>query len=148
MVWEQRMRRISWIFFTLMWIPLAVVIYAAVTGEPEPPVPAIAALILSILLFAFLLAGSYVVGGYEKAAIRANGIPAKATITAVSDTGTRVNNRPVIRIELDVSPPYDSRFNATVEYIVPRTTRDRFQPGMIVPVFYMDATKEVALADL
>lgn len=148
MVWEKRMRRISWVFFALMWIPLAIVVYAAVMEEPEPPVPAFAALIISVLLFAFLQAGSFVVGWREKAGIRARGVPAKATITGVSETGTTVNNQPLIRIELEVQPPYDSRFMTTVEYLVPYTSLTELQPGKVVRVFYLEETKEVALADL
>lgn len=148
MVWEKRARLLSWVFFALMWIPLAIVVYSAVMEEPEPPVPAFAALILFVLLFTFLQAGSFVIGWREKEAIRAKGVPAKATIMGVSDTGTMVNDQPLLRIELEVQPPYDSRFTTTVEYIVPYSVLPQMVPGKVIQVFYLEETKEVALADL
>lgn len=148
MVWEQRVRRTSWIFFILMWIPLAGVVWSAITGSEEPPFPAIAALFLSVILFAVFQAGSFGIGWLEKEKIRKKGIPAKATVLTVSDTGTMVNNQPLLRIGLEVQPPYDSRFVATVEYIVPYSFLPQVQPGNTLQVFYREDTKDVAIADL
>jgi hypothetical protein len=148
MVWEQRVRRISWIFFFLMWIPLVFVIYAAVTETEEPPVEALVLFFGLMVLFAILLIGSFGIGSLEKDRIRRSGIPAKATVLTVSDTGTMVNNQPLLKIGLEVQPPYDSRFVATVEYIVPYSFLPQVQPGNTLQVFYLEDTKEVAIADL
>jgi hypothetical protein len=148
MVWEQRVRRISWIFFFLMWIPLVFVIYAAVTETEEPPVEALVLFFGLMVLFAILLIGSFGIGSLEKDRIRRSGIPAKATVLTVSDTGTMVNNQPLLRIGLEVQPPYDSRFVATVEYVVPYSFLPQVQPGNTLQVFYLEDTKEVAIADL
>lgn len=148
MVWEQRVRRISWIFFFLMWIPLVFVIYAAVTETEEPPVEALVLFFGLMVLFAILLIGSFGIGSLEKDRIRGSGIPAKATVLTVSDTGTMVNNQPLLKIGLEVQPPYDSRFVATVEYIVPYSFLPQVQPGNTLQVFYLEDTKEVAIADL
>lgn len=148
MVWEQRVRRISWIFFFLMWIPLAGMVWSAITESEEPPILAIAAIFLSLILFAALLVGSFVIGRLEKEKIRKKGIPAKAVVLTVSDTGTMVNNQPLLRIGLEVQPPYDSRFTATVEYIVPYSFLPQVQPGNTLQVFYLEDTKDVAIADL
>lgn len=148
MVWEQRARRISWIFFILMWIPLAFVIHAAVLDEEEPPVEALLLFFALCMLFAFLQAGSFGIGWLEKNAIRKKGTPAKATVLSVSETGTMVNDQPLLRIELEVQPPYDTRFVTTVEYVVPFTFLPQLQAGNKLQVFYLEETKEVALADL
>jgi hypothetical protein len=148
MVWEERLRRISWVFFIVMWIPLGVVVYSAVTEAEDPPVEALAAVFLFVILFAVLQIGSFGIGWLEKEKIRKKGIPAKATILSVSDTGTMVNNQPLLRIGLEVQPPYDSRFTATVEYIVPYSFLPQVQPGNKLQVFYLEDTKEVAIADL
>jgi len=53
-----------------------------------------------------------------------------------------------MQIELEVQPPYDSRFTTTVEYVVPFSFLVQLQPGTVVKVYYLEETKEVALADL
>ena len=148
MVWEKRMRLISWAFFILMWVPLAVVVYSAATESEEPPFLALAALFLFVILFAVFQVGSFGIGWLEKEKIRKKGIPAKATIISLADTGTMVNDQPLMKIELEVQPPYDSRFVATVEYIVPYSFLPQVQPGNTLQVFYLEDTKDVAIADL
>jgi hypothetical protein len=148
MVWEERLRRISWVFFIVMWVPLGVVVYSAVREAEDPPVEALAAVFLFVILFAVLQIGSFGIGWLEKEKIRKKGIPAKATILSVSDTGTMVNNQPLLRIGLEVHPPYDSRFTAMVEYVVPYSFLPQVQPGNTLQVFYLEDTKEVAIADL
>lgn len=142
------MRRFAWVLFFLMWFPLAFVIYAAVTETGEPPVEALVLFFGLMMLFAILLIGSFGIGSLEKDRIKRSGIPAKATILSVSETGTTINDQPLVRIELEVQPPYDSRFAAVVEYILPYADRQGLQAGKKVPVFYLEDTKEVALADL
>jgi len=148
MAWEQRVRRISWIVFLLMWVPLAGVVWSAITESEEPPILAIAAIFLSVILFAVFQVGSFGIGWLEKEKTRKKGIPAKASVLSVSDTGTMVNNQPLLRIGLEVQPPYDSRFTATVEYIVPYSFLPQVQPGNTLQVFYLEDTKDVAIADL
>jgi hypothetical protein len=148
MVWEKRVRRISWVFFILMWIPLGIVVFSAVTEVEEPPVTALAALFLFVILFAVFQIGSFGIGWLEKEKIKKKGITAKATILSVSDTGTMVNNQPLLSIELEVHPSYDSRFVATIEYVVPYSFLPQVQPGNTLQVYYSEETKEVALADL
>lgn len=141
------MRRSAWVLFFLMWFPLAFVVYAAVTEAGEPPLEALVLFFGLMVLFAILLAGSFAVGSLEKDRIRRNGIPAKATILSVTGTGTTVNDRPLMRIELEVQPPYDSRFTATAEYILSDQDLEDLVAGKKVQVFYLEDTKEVALAD-
>ena len=148
MVWEQRVRRVSWVFFFLMWLPLVFVIYAAVTETEEPPVEALVLFFGLMVLFAILLIGSFGIGSLEKDRIKRSGIPANASVLTVSDTGTMVNNQPLLRIGLEVQPPYDSRFTATVEYVVPYSFLPQVQPGKTLQVFYREDTKDVAIADL
>jgi hypothetical protein len=130
-----------------MWIALGFVIIAALTDEDEPPVAALVLFFGLCLLFAILQFGSFTVGRLEKENIKRTGIPAKAVILSVSETGTRLNDQPLLKIEPEVQPPYDSRFTTTVEYIVPYLESLHLQPGKKVPVYYIDGTTEVALAD-
>lgn len=141
------MRRFAWVLFFLMWFPLAFIVYAAVTETEEPPVQALVLFFGLMMLFAILLIGSFGIGSLEKDRIKRSGIPAKATIRSISETGTTINDQPLVRIELDVQPPYDSRFTATVEYILSYLVLQDLQVGREVPVYYLEDTKEVALAD-
>ena len=148
MGWDQRLRRISWVFFTLMWPAVAAVSISAIMEEEEPPLPAITLLFSCAMLFAFLQVGSFFVGWREREQIKATGIPAKATILNITTTGTEVNDEPLIRIELEVQPSYDERFVTIVEYVVPYSSLSSMQPGNIVRVFYREGTKEVAIEGL
>ncbi len=149
MVWEKRIRSTAWVFFIIMWIPLAFLIYQAVTDGDEDSI-GIAMMLFFFLciVFTILLVGSFGIGSLEKEEIKKKGIAAKATIVSVSDTGTMINNQPQLRIELDVQPPYDSRFVTTIEYVIPCSCLPQVQPGNSVKVYYLEETKEVALADL
>jgi len=148
MGWDQRLRRISWVFFALMWLAVAVVSISAIMEEEEPPLPAIAALFACAMLFAFLQVGSFFVAWREREQIKATGIPAKATIMSITTTGTEVNDEPLIRIELEVQPPYDERFVTTVEYVVPYSSLPDLQKGIEVRVFWREGTHEVAIEGL
>ena len=148
MVWEKRMRRFAWVLFFVMWVPLAAVIWSAVTDTEEPPVEALVLFFGLMVLFVILLIGSFGIGSLEKDRIKRSGIPAKATILSVTETGTTINDKPLVRIELEVQPPYDSRFVATVEYILPYPVLQELHAGKKISVFYLEETKEVALADL
>ncbi len=86
--------------------------------------------------------------GFEKENIKKKGILAKAVILNVAETGTRLNDQPLLKIELEVQPPYDSRFTTTVEYVMSYSDMFQLEPGKKVPVYYIDGTTEVALADL
>jgi len=148
MGWDQRLRRISWIFFALMWPAVAAISFSAIMDEEEPPLPAIAALFSFAMLFAFLQVGSFFVAWREREQIKATGIPAKATILNIYSTGTEVNDEPLIRIELEVQPPYDERFVTIVEYVVPHSSLPDLQKGMAVRVFWREGTHEVAIERL
>ena len=147
MAWDQRLRRISWLFFFLMWPAVALVAISAIMEEEDPPLPAIAALFSCAILFALLQVGSFFVAWRERERIKATGIPAKATILNITATGTEVNDEPLIRIELEVQPPYAPRFTTTVEYLVPSFPLPDLQKGAVLRVFWLDGTEEVAIAD-
>jgi hypothetical protein len=137
-----------WVFFILMWIPLVIVVFSALKKEEDPPVLALGLFFILFIRFTILLVGSFGIGWIEKENIKKKGMPAKATIINFSDTGILVNNQPQLSIELEVQPSYDSRFRTTVEYGIPNSALPQSQPGKTVSVYYIEETKEVALADL
>ena len=63
-----------------------------------------------------------------------NGVPGQATITTIRDTGTTINDHPVVELGLDVTldgrPPYA----VTHTQLINRLAVGGFTPGAIVPV--------------
>jgi hypothetical protein len=131
-----------------MWLAVAMVAIPAIMEEEEPPLPAIAALFAFAMLFALLQVSSFFVAWREREQIKATGIPAKATILNITTTGTEINDEPLIRIELEVQPPYDERFVTTVEYVVPSFPPPDLQKGKVIRVFWREGTRDVAIEGL
>jgi hypothetical protein len=63
-----------------------------------------------------------------------NGIPAKATIRQVWQTGTFINNNPQVGMQLEVQPPNGVPYVAQVNAVVPMVNIPQFQPGVVLPV--------------
>jgi hypothetical protein len=85
MVWEKRVRRFAWVFFLLMGISFAYLMYAALIVEDQDGMfLSMVLFFIAMTLFALLLFGSFTVGRFEKENIKRKGIPAKATILRIS----------------------------------------------------------------
>ncbi len=68
--------------------------------------------------------------------LRANGLPATATVLALQDTGNRVNMQPVANVTLQVSPPGGETFQSSAQIVVTPINGPLFQPGRRVQVRY------------
>ena len=68
--------------------------------------------------------------------LRASGVTARATIVSISETGTRINHRPVCDIVLAIEPASAPRFQATARQVVGMVEIPQMQPGKIVTVHY------------
>jgi len=68
------------------------------------------------------------------ARLQKTGIPGKAIITAVNDTGVTINNNPQIKLTLDVKNSFGQRYTTTCRTLVSRINPFAYQPGMEVPV--------------
>ena len=60
------------------------------------------------------------------------GIPAKATIRQVWQTGTFVNYNPQVGLQLEVLPPSGAAYMAQVNIVVPMVNIPQFQPGVVL----------------
>lgn len=94
---------------------------------------------LSILLPALAAAGcATLVGHYsgrtEACAILAIGTPAQATIVQLVDTGTRINDDPVVEFVLEVRPDGRAAYSARTRGLVSPLDIPAVQPGRVVPV--------------
>jgi hypothetical protein len=68
--------------------------------------------------------------------LRANGLPATATVLALQDTGSRVNMQPVAEVTLQVSPPGGAEFQSSAKVVITPVNGPFFQPGRQVQVRY------------
>jgi hypothetical protein len=74
-------------------------------------------------------------GMQEAAALRASGLSAQAEILSVWDTGTTVNENPVIGLQVQVRIEGKAPYQAIIKKsVVSRLDLARFQTGKVIPV--------------
>lgn len=93
-----------------------------------------------------LKVGALIVKGLENKAILLKGEPATAKIIQISDTGTTINDNPVVRLQLEVYPPNQPSFRAEAQQMISRIQIPMVQPGNMVYVRYDPNSHVVALA--
>src|SRR5258706_3283284 len=68
------------------------------------------------------------------ARLQKTGLPGKATILEVKDTGVTINNNPQVKLMLEVKNNYGHKYSAQCRLLVSRINPNMFMPGMEVPV--------------
>jgi hypothetical protein len=95
----------------------------------------IGTLVLTATLLAIFV-GPVVLGSIYTRQVLAHGVPAPARILAMSDTGKRINQVPLIAIKVEVmpddAPPYIAEFRRTLTL----ADADEFRRGNIIQVKY------------
>lgn len=87
-------------------------------------------------------------GGGMSEELARNGVPARATIQEIWDTGWTINDNPVIGMKVVVLPADGPPFEATIEKTtVSRIGTWQFQPGNSVPVRFDPANRAVVAVD-
>ncbi len=141
----------TWISFAVLMASLvASALLHVILNHPAPLLellwPELSAILLAGASFVTMVAAAIaglVVPRMLNAALRRNGQPATAKVLAVRDTGSTVNNQPVVRIKLEVHPPGGVPFEAVAEDSISRIAFPR--PGTEVSVRFDPRTKAVAL---
>jgi hypothetical protein len=87
-------------------------------------------------------------GRTEACAVLAIGKPAAGTITRLIDTGTTINNDPVIEFVVQVVPEAGEAYEARTKALVSRLDIPAVQPGRVVPVKYDPANPARIALDL
>jgi hypothetical protein len=64
----------------------------------------------------------------------ANGVAGNATVTAIADTGTMVNNAPVMELDLTVAVPGRDPYPVKHRQLIALSQIPNFQPGRQFPV--------------
>jgi hypothetical protein len=72
--------------------------------------------------------------GMPGAATYASGIAGNATVNGLSDTGTMVNNAPVMELDLTVTVPGRDPYQVKHRQLVAFAAMGNFQPGSSFPV--------------
>jgi hypothetical protein len=144
----------------LLWIPFAMVMIkgplSLATGDPEaaqaaesvltsPWMYALGALFAGTFIF---FIASLIVGGLANRRILTSGQDAEAEILAIADTGTRINDDPVIDFSLQVQPASYPAFVAQAQQTVSAIYLPSYQPGKIVNVKFIPGTDQVAIVGL
>ncbi len=75
-------------------------------------------------------------GRKESCEIIAIGKPATATVIRLIDTGTSINNDPVVEFVLDVKPAEGEAYEARTKALVSRLDIPQVQPGRVFPARY------------
>lgn len=76
-------------------------------------------------------------GADEARRLREVGIPARAEILRIWDTGTTVNEDPVVGLEVEVQPVAGEPFRAVIEKTwISRLAIPRYQPGAVIAIRY------------
>lgn len=150
------MRRIGRLCFLLMWIPF-ITLFIGMIGMPdgsysweELPVLTRYSIVIGGSLMAasvVLQVGAPITAGIITQSVLARGLPAQATILKITDTGTTINQNPLVRLLLEVHPQNEPPFQAETERIIPRLQIPEIQPGVMLEVKYDPASKDVALID-
>ena len=89
------------------------------------------ALTIGITVFAMRFVRKMV--GPDRSVLQ-NGIPAKAKIMAVQQTGVMVNNQPQIVFDLEVDPPGAAHYRTQTKAVIPMVNIPQFQPGVELSV--------------
>lgn len=142
--------------FKLFWIPF-ILFMIGMLGMPDgeysySELPALSryALIPGVALLAgtliLMITGS-VFNSMQSAALLKNGLDAKAKIINMYETGTRVNYKPLVGLELEVAPPDGNVFTAAVEKVLSQIQLSQIEIGEMLDVKYDPQTKDVALVD-
>ena len=144
----------GWLMFALAWLPFFFVvtdtkggafgafIESALGGWITLMFLMFGVSISSIILGAFIL--PVILGRY----LDYKGITAFGKIILAKDSGTRINNRPVLNVEIRVEPNNGPVFIGTAQQTVDITQVQYFQEGMGVTVKYLPGKKYVHLEEI
>ncbi len=79
--------------------------------------------------------------------LRKTGIPGKAVITEVRDTGVTINNSPQVKLLLEIKNSLGQKYTTTVRTLVSRLQPQLYQPGMTIPVLVDPKDDNIVVVD-
>lgn len=94
-----------------------------------------------LLLVFFIFFRAFVKPAMDYNKLLKGGLRGTGTILSISETGTRINNQPLCKIELSIQAPGQVPYNATTKTVISYFQASMFQPGAQVPVMIDPANK-------
>ncbi|MGH2581552.1 MAG: hypothetical protein ACRDFQ_01490 [Anaerolineales bacterium] len=166
-------RRIGSMLFIFMWVPFTCVFVGmaeefgnpgvrfaqfvdrflpgllTARGADPSPLTSISLVITFGMMFLSmaLTFGAPLLGGLRGQKVLKSGRAATARIVSANNTGTYVNNQPLVRFVLEVQREDGSPFQAETEKIVGLMQLTQFQPGAVINVRYDPDTLETAIVE-
>lgn len=151
----KRMRKVGVMGFVLMGVAFGIFFIGLITMpgsynfDSLPPLMQYS-MMLGVVLIGptlILIFGSNIPRTLAHRRLQKNGLAADARVIKVWETGMRINNNPVVRMLLEVRPPYQHTFEAETERLMSFSDPVYMHPGAVVQVKYDPESKEVAIAD-
>lgn len=147
-------KKLGAICFMVMWIPFIMIMVKlpSIGENPEmvygAPKEISLWLILTVGLagagFFFMIAG-IIASAISNRRILTQGQTVKAKILSVKDSGTRINNNPVLSFTLEVNTPDQGTFNAEAQKLVSIVDVATYQAGTMIEVKYLPGTQKIAI---
>jgi|SRR5688572_4576813 hypothetical protein len=91
---------------------------------------------------------SLIASGMSNILIEAKGQDADAEILSIKDTGTRINDNPVLNFSLRVRPMAQPEFIGQARRTISIIELPQYQPGKVVKVKYVPGKEQVAIVGL
>jgi hypothetical protein len=79
--------------------------------------------------------------------LRKTGLPGKALIKEVRDTGVTINNSPQVKLLLEIKNSLGQKYTTTVRTLVSRLQPQLYQPGMTIPVLIDPKDDNIVVVD-
>ena len=150
-------RRAGWLAFAAMWVPFTG-IFIGMIGMPngsydwaEIPTFARFSVIATGILFGFSMLGLFgapIYSSLQNRRIIKEGLQAEAIVLDLWDTGTTVNQNPIVGLRLEVRPTTGSTFTTETERLTSRVDLPKVQPGSKVQVKYDPDDETAAVISL
>lgn len=98
--------------------------------------PIMGLVITAVMLFMFfIMYRAFIKPSLDYSRLQKTGIQATGTILSISETGTRINNQPLCKIELQVELPGKPAYIAITKTVISYFQAAQFLPGTKVPLF-------------
>jgi hypothetical protein len=79
--------------------------------------------------------------------LRKTGLPGKALIKEVRDTGVTINNSPQVKLLLEIKNSLGQKYTTTIRTLVSRLQPQLYQPGMTIPVLIDPKDDNIVVVD-
>lgn len=154
------LRILSAICFISLWVPFGLAMYSNAGGTILKAIPYSSSVLADdiseagawvLLAMTLGIAGaiftvlSSAARGMAAHKIMSRGVAADAKIISVIETGTRINDDPLVTFILEVRPKHQPAFVGEVDKVVSVLQIPLYQPGNLIRVKHIPGTEQIAV---